>query len=115
MSLSRDKVAIWKKFAVKDDGTIGEGELFFDASKWAGKEDRPGSPDGLAVDKEGNVWATGPGGVYVFKPDGKLVGRISTGQRTANCCFGDEDGMTLYMTADDYLCRIRTKVKGLGF
>jgi len=107
--------AIWKSFPVKEDGTVGESKLFFDATKWMGKEDRPGSPDGLAIDQNGNVWATGPGGVYVFTPDGKLVGRISTGQRTANCCFGNEDGTVLYMAADDYLCRIKTKVKGLGF
>ena len=112
---SKGEAAIWKSFPVKADGTIGEGKLFFDATKWAGKEDRPGSPDGLAIDMKGNVWATGPGGVYVLSPNGKLLGRISTGQRTANCCFGNEDGTVLYMTADDYLCRIKTRVKGLGF
>lgn len=111
---SDSSAAIWKAFPVKEDGTIGEGKLFYDATKWAGQEDRPGSPDGLAVDQHGNVWATGPGGVLVFTPQGKLIGRISTGQRTANCCFGN-DGSVLYMTADDYLCRIKTKSKGVGF
>lgn len=106
--------AIYKAFPVKEDGTLGEGKVLFDATKWMGREDRPGAPDGMAIDTEGRLWATGPGGVLVFTPEGKLLGRISTGERTANCCFGD-DGSTLYMAADDYLCRIKTNVKGLGF
>jgi gluconolactonase len=61
------------------------------------------------VDKAGNLFATGPGGVYVFSPAGKLLGRISTGERTANCTFGGPDGSILYVTADMYLCRIQTK------
>ena len=60
------------------------------------------------------IWATGPGGVLVFSPKGKHLGTILTGQRTANCTFGD-DGSTLYMTADMYLMRIRTSIKGNGF
>jgi len=109
---SDPKAALWKKFAVKDDGTLGEGVLFFDATKWVGE--RPGLPDGMAVDVNGNVWATGPGGVYVFSPAGKLLGRISTGERTANCTFGGPDGKTLYITADMFLCRIQTLVQGFG-
>ena len=50
----------------------------------------------------------------VISPDGKLLGRILTGHRTANCAFGD-DGSTLYMTADYYIVRIKTSVKGTGF
>lgn len=106
--------AIYKAFPVKEDGTLGEGKVLFDATKWMNQEGRPGAPDGMAIDTEGNLWATGPGGVLVFKPDGTLIGRISTGERTANCCFGD-DGSTLYMAADDFLCRIKTNAKGLGF
>lgn len=101
---------IWKAYPVKEDGTIGEGKLFYDAGKWKGK--RPGGSDGLKVDTNGNVWATGPGGVLVFNPKGKYLGRISTGERTANCAFGP-DG-TLYLTADMYLCRIKTNAKGFG-
>ena len=106
------KAAIYKAFDVKSDGTLGNGRVLFDATRWAGK--RPGSPDGMTVDVRGNLWATGPGGVLVLSPQGKLLGRISTGERTANCTFGNE-GSTLYMTADMYLCRIQTLAKGLGF
>ena len=109
---SDPKAAIWKKFPVNPDGTLGEGKLFFDATKNVGK--LPGLPDGLKVDNKGNVWATGPGGVLIFTSAGKLLGRISTGEKTANCGWG-EDGSVLYLTADMYICRIKTKVKGAGW
>ena len=102
--------AIWMQFPVKDDGTLGEGKLFYDATKFVGDE-HPGLPDGMAIDEGGNVWATGPGGVWIFSPKGKLLGKILTGQRTSNCKFG-EDGSSLFITADSYLCRIKTKTKG---
>lgn len=110
---SDPEAAIWKSFPVKDDGTLGEGKLFHDATENF-KKGLPGLPDGLKVDGNGNVFATGPGGVYVFNPEGKLLGRISTGEKTANCGWGN-DGTVLYMTADTYLCRIRTKTKGAGW
>ena len=109
---SDPKAAIWKKFPVKEDGTLGKGELFYDATKNVGK--LPGLPDGLKVDSKGNVWATGPGGVLIFTPEGKLLGRISSGEKTANCGWGN-DGSVLYLTADMYICRIQTKVKGAGW
>lgn len=109
---SDPKKAVWYRYGVKDDGTIGEGEVMFDATKWVGK--RKGLPDGMAVDQQGNIWATGPGGVLVFNKEGKHLGTILTTQATANCAFGD-DGSTLYITADMYLLRVRVKVKGLGF
>jgi gluconolactonase len=108
---SDPQAAIWKAFPVKDDGTLGQGRVVYDATEWVGK--RPGLPDGLKVDREGHLWATGPGGVLVLTPAGKLLGRLNTGRPTANCAFG-EDGQTLFIAADSYLCRIRTRVKGLS-
>ncbi len=110
---SDPEAAIWKSYPVKEDGTLEEGRVFYDATDNF-KKGWPGLPDGLKVDAEGNVWATGPGGVYVFSPQGKLLGRISTGEKTANCGWGG-DGSVLYLTADMYLCRIQTKVKGAGW
>lgn len=110
---SDPEAALWKSFPVKEDGTIGEGTVFHDATE-AFKGGLPGLPDGLKLDEKGNLWATGPGGVYIFAPNGKLLGRISTGERTANCAWGN-DGTVLYMTADTYLCRIKTKTKGAGW
>jgi gluconolactonase len=103
--------AIWKAFPVNGDGTLGKGRVFFDATPMA-KTGLKGLPDGMKVDREGNLWATGPGGVLVFAPDGTLLGRIDTGEATANCAFGGPDGADLYLTSDMYLCRIRTKARG---
>jgi gluconolactonase len=106
-------LAIWKAFPVKEDGTLGEGKVFSDATEWV-KEKKPGLPDGLKVDKAGNVFATGPGGVHVFAPDGTLLGTLNTGVPTANVGWGD-DGSVLYVTADKNLVRVKTTTKGLGF
>lgn len=109
---SDPRAAIWMAFPIRDDGTLDSGRVLFDATQWVGK--RPGLPDGLAVDQQGNLWATGPGGVLILSPEGRLLGRLNTGQRTSNCTFG-EDGKTLFITADSYLCRIRTRATGIGF
>ena len=70
-----------------------------------------GLPDGMKVDRAGNLFATGPGGVLVFDPDGTHLGTLNTGVATANCGWGD-DGSVLYITADMYLCRIRLTTRG---
>jgi gluconolactonase len=106
---SDPKRAIWMAYPVNADGTIGQGRVFKDVSSMVGKH--KGLPDGLKVDNAGNLWATGPGGVHIYAPDGTLLGRIETGEATANCAWGD-DGSTLYVTADMYLCRLRTTTKG---
>jgi gluconolactonase len=104
---------IWKSFPVKSDGTIGEGKVFVDGTKWF-KAKRPGLPDGMKIDSAGNIWATGPGGVWVFAPDGTVLGNIDTGTNTANCAFGD-DGSMLYIAANHDICRVKTMTKGKGF
>jgi len=110
---SDPELAIWKAFPVKDNGTLGEGKVFFDTTDLV-KAKKPGLPDGLKVDKAGNVFATGPGGVFVFDSTGKHLGTIATGVPTANCGWGD-DGSTLYITADKHLVRVKTKTKGAGW
>jgi gluconolactonase len=109
---SDPEAAIWKAFPVREDGTLGKSRVFHDATEHVGK--LPGLPDGLKVDKNGNLFATGPGGVWIFTPEGKVLGRLSTGERTANCGWGG-DGSTLYVCADSYLCRVRTTTKGAGW
>lgn len=108
---SDPEAAIWMAFDVKADGTLGEGRTMYDATEMVGEY--PGLPDGMAVDAKGNIFATGPGGVFVFDPKGRLLGRLSTGEKTANCTFGGPDGSTLYMAADTYICRIPTKTHGI--
>lgn len=100
-------------YDVKDDGTLVNGRIFFNATSLMAP-DRKGLPDGLKVDKKGNLFATGPGGVLIISPEGKLLGTILTGEATANCGWGN-DGSVLYITADMYLCRIETKTRGKGF
>ncbi len=104
---------IWMQFPVKEDGTLGKGTLFFDSMDWLMKL-KLGLPDGMKVDKAGNIWATGPGGVFVINKDGKYLGMLATGVATANCGWGD-DGSTLYITADKNLVRVKTTSKGLGW
>jgi gluconolactonase len=104
---------IWVAYPVKDDGMIGKGKTFFDSSDWV-KEKKKGLPDGMKVDKDGNVFATGPGGLHVFTKDGEHLGTIATGVATANCNWGD-DGSVLYICADKALTRIKTATKGNKF
>jgi len=102
--------AIWMAFEVLPDGAIANGKVLFDATSWV-KQGKKGLPDGLKIDEAGNLFATGPGGVIIFSPDGKHLGTIETGEATSNCTFGD-DGSALYITADMYLCRIKLSTKG---
>ena len=95
--------AIWMEYNLTDDGTIDEGKVFFDATAWVGKT--KGLPDGLKVHPDGTIFATGPGGVWIFNQDGKHLGTIQTGQATSNCALGNDDGY-LYITADMYLMRV---------
>ena len=106
---SDPKAAIWMEFPVKEDGTLGPGKVFQDLTSEVGK--LKGLPDGLTVDKSGNLWASGPGGIWIFSPEGKKLGRIDTGVNTSNCSFG-EDGSTLFVTADKAICRIKTLTTG---
>lgn len=101
-------------YDVQPDGSVANERVFFDALK-ARKDGDKGSCDGMKVDALGNVWATGPGGVLVISPAGKLLGRILTGQATGNCCWGGPDGSTLYITADMFLVRVKTLTKGAGW
>ncbi len=104
--------AIWMAYDVKPDGTVANGRVFFDATKMVGKV--KGLPDGLKVDQKGNLFATGPGGVLIFSPQGKHLGTLQTGEATSNCAWGD-DGSVLYVTVDMYLVRIKTGTQGKGF
>lgn len=112
VAVSDPSKAIWMAYTVEPEGSVGPGRVFFDATPWVGT--KKGLPDGLKVDKSGNIFATGPGGVLIFAADGTHLGTIDTGEATANVGWGD-DGSTLYITADMYLARVKTTTKGLGF
>jgi gluconolactonase len=109
---SHDARPVIMAYSVNADGTFGTGREFYNSKKQ--RAAGPGACDGLTVDKRGNLFATVPGGVAVFSPDGKQLGLLNTGDRTSNCEFG-EDGSTLFITANHNLLRIKTNTKGANF
>jgi len=98
-------------FPVDKKGNLGEPSVFFDAAELAKKGIR-GGYDGMKLDSKGNIWTTGPGGILIISPTGKLLGRIETGNPNSNVNFG-EDGSTLFITSKMNLLRVKTKTKGL--
>ena len=113
VGLTESKNPHIQAFDVQADGTLANERLFFDARPLS-KPGAPGSCDGLKIDQEGNVWTSGPGGILVITPAGKLIGRLNTGVSTANCGWGGEGG-TLYITANNFLVRVKTLTKGAGW
>ncbi len=112
ISNSDPEKPVWMAWSVQADGSIINGRVFFDGTELSKK--RPGMPDGMKIDRQGNLFAAGPGGILVLSPTGKHLGSILTGDLTSNCAWGD-DGSVLYMTVNSKLCRIKTKTKGKGF
>ena len=104
-----DKPVVWA-FDREGTGFKKQPRVFFDASALAAKKLK-GLPDGMKVDGRGNVWLGGPGGILIISPAGRHLGTIATGEATANCAWG-EDGSTLFVTADMYVCRIKTLTHG---
>lgn len=94
-------VAKWYSFELAGDSLINA-KIFFWTKYVEGEK---GAPDGLRVHKSGNIFATGPGGVWIFDPTGKVLGKIKIPEATANCGFGP-DQKTLYTTSDNYILRI---------
>lgn len=96
-------------FDVKPDGTLENGRIFAELKD----PNKNGVPDGMKVDREGNVYTTGPGGVWVFSPSGDLLGKIEVPEFAANLAWGVSDYKTLYITASKSLYRVRLKIPGV--
>ena len=96
-------------YDVKADGTLTNRRLF------ATQKDpsKQGVPDGMKVDSLGNVYSTGPGGVWIFSPTGTLLGKIEVPEPVTNVAWGDRDYKTLYITAAKSIYRIRVKIPGI--
>ena len=99
---------IWMRYRVQPDGTLTEAKLFYDATA----DQRPGSPDGMKVDEQGNVYSTGPGGVWIFSPEGKPLGTILISEKAANVAWAGPDRKTLYITASSSVYRIQLNIAG---
>ena len=104
--------AAWLAYDVKPDGTVSNGRVFFDATRW--RQDPFFGPDGLKVDRRGNLFGARPGGVSVIASDGTLLGTIETGQPTSNVAWG-EDGKTLFITGGRSVYRLRVTTEGTSF
>jgi gluconolactonase len=105
--------AILVAYTLDAAGGVASRRLFADLTAEVGQA-RPGLPDGIAIDVQGNLFATGPGGVIVFAPDGTRLGRIETGTAIANCTFGGADGRTLFLASHNMLARVETRTRGFG-
>lgn len=104
---------ILREITFDADGDIAGDRILFDATRFR-EDGGPGLPDGMAVDAAGRIFLTGPGGIFIIAPEGKLLGRIRMPKATANCAFGG-DGSRLFITSSDVLYELPTRTRGLGF
>ncbi len=99
--------AIWYEFELNDQGdSVKSAKIFYNATSLMGIE--KGSPDGFKIDSKGNVFATGPGGIWIFNKEGKVLGKIKLPEASANCALSPDE-KTLYITADMYLLRVKMR------
>ena len=105
VAVSDKKASAWFAFDVRENGTLTNKQKFYDTQHLIGKEGDQGYPDGMAVHSSGVIFATGPGGVWLFDQQGKVLAKIKTGLLTSNCTFSTDE-QYLFITADDYLLSI---------
>jgi gluconolactonase len=99
---------IWMRYRVQPNGTLTDPKLLYDATA----DKRIGGPDGMKVDREGNIYSAGPGGVWIFSPDGKPLATLLIPERVSNVAWGGADRTTLYITASTSIYRVRLKIPG---
>jgi gluconolactonase len=102
------KKAVVMRYEVNADGTLSKGRVFFDLT-----DGKRNDVDGMKVDRQGNLYTTGPGGIWIISSQGKHLGTIKAPELPANIAWGDDDGKTLYMTAETGLYRIRLSTPGV--
>jgi gluconolactonase len=98
---------LWRSYPINDDGSLGEGKVFFNP-----ETENQSDPDGMSIDEQGNLYFTGRGGVWVVSPEGKSLGLIPVPEFVSNCSFGDADGKTLYLTCAKKVYRLEMNVRG---
>jgi gluconolactonase len=104
-----DRHKVVMRYPVRPDATIGPGEVFFDMTNAPGED----AIDGVKVDRQGNVYVSGPGGLWVLSPQGRHLGTIVTPMHVHNMAWGDADGQTLYLCARNGLYRMRLGIPGI--
>lgn len=82
--------------------------MFYDVTHLIGQEGQQGLPDGMKMHSKGYLFASGPGGIWIFNLEAKPIARIHTGEKTSNCAFSDDEKM-LFMTADDYVLGVELR------
>jgi len=100
---------LWMRYSVSPNGSPTDGKLFYDATS----DQAPGAPDGMKVDQKGNLYSAGPGGVWIFSPEGVHLGTIRLPEKVGNLTWGDRDGKTLYITASSSIYRMRLTIPGI--
>ncbi len=100
---------LWMRYRVLPDGKLTDAKVFYDATA----DPRPGNPDGMKVDVQGNIYSAGPGGVWIFSPEGRHLGTILMPERTSNVTWAGIVGKTLYITASTSVYRVRLKIAGV--
>lgn len=100
---------IWMRYRVLPDGNLTDAKLLYDATA----DSRVGGPDGMKVDEQGNIYSAGPGGVWVFTPEGKPLGTLLIPERVSNVAWSGSDHRTLYITASKSIYRVRLKIPGV--
>jgi gluconolactonase len=109
VSNSEPPQKLWMRFEVNQNGSLGAGKVFYDVDD----RDEPGLPDGMKVDRRGNVYGAGPGGIWVFSPEGKHLGTIQPPELPSNCAWGGSGDHDLYITAGTGLYRVHLKAEGI--
>jgi gluconolactonase len=99
---------LWLRYRVQPDGSLTEGKVIYDATS----DPRPGAPDGMKVDEQGNIYSAGLGGVWIFSPEGKPLATILMPERVANLTWAGADRKTLYIAASTSVYRVHLKISG---
>ena len=108
VAVSDPEHAVWYQYDITEPGKVENKKLFYDATHLIGQEGQKGLPDGMKMHSSGNLFATGPAGLYIFNSRGKPIARIHTGQATANCAFSTDE-KRLFLAADDYVLEVGLK------
>ena len=105
-----EKKKVVNRYPVNPDGTLGKGELFFDMTSTPGED----AIDGIKVDRRGNVFISGPAGLWILDSTGKHLGTLNGPEHPHNMAWGEADGRTLYLAAQTGIYRIRLGISGAG-